>query len=147
MTRTMMDEEEEEALFARLKRGLDSVRRDASPTSPDPTSPPSAPDPELIAAIARVEASLRALASNLESLARRTDGLEGGLEARIETTVARATAGLRAELERLSTRIPIQTAPPETPRPDIVLPSAERPLGSAERPSLAVAPRRRRRGR
>jgi len=143
----MMDEDEEEALFARLKRALDSVRRDASLAQSDPTSPPPAPDPELIAAVARVEASLRALASNLESLARRTDGLEAGIEARIETTVARATAGLRAELARLSARIPIQTAPPETPRPDIVLPSAERPLGSAERPSLAVPARRRRRGR
>ncbi len=49
----MMDEDEEEALFARLRRGLESVRRDAGAAQPDAASPPAAQDPELIGAIAR----------------------------------------------------------------------------------------------
>ncbi|MEO8715159.1 MAG: hypothetical protein ABI369_09110, partial [Acetobacteraceae bacterium] len=103
MTGMMMDDEEEEALFARLRRGLEQVRRDAGAAQPDRFAGP--PDPEALAALARVEASLRTLASNMESLARRADSLDAAIETRIETTVARATAGMKSEIERLSSRV------------------------------------------
>ncbi|MEO9191153.1 MAG: RodZ domain-containing protein [Acetobacteraceae bacterium] len=144
----MMDDAEEEALFARLRRGLDLVRRDAVSAQSDPAAPVAASDPEMTAAVARVEASLRTLASNLESLARRTDGLDAGIETRVETTVGRVTAGLRAELERLSSRVTALTAPPAMARPDPVRPNVERPLGSAGRHGGPAPTRgRRRRGR
>lgn len=143
-----MDDAEEEALFARLRHGLDSVRRDAASARSDPASPVAAPDPEMTAAVARVEASLRTLASNLESLARRTDGLDASIETRVETTVGRVSAGFRAELERLSSRVTALSAPPAVARPDPVRPKVERPLGSVGRHGgAAPTPGRRGRGR
>lgn len=113
-----MDDAEEEALFARLRRGLELVRRDASLAQSDGAVVPAGPDPETIAALARVEASLRTLASNVESLARRADGVDAAIEARVEATVARTTAGLRAEIERLSSAIAALAARAEAARPE-----------------------------
>ncbi len=87
----MMDEVEEEALFARLRGRLEA-------------RPVTGADGELVAAVARVEASLRTLALRLDSLARGVDAQEASIEARLEAAVARSTAGLRAELDRLAER-------------------------------------------
>jgi hypothetical protein len=109
-----MDEAEEEALFARLRQGLDALRRDAALAA---RGSPAAVDPGLAVAVARVEASLRTLASGFESLARRADAQDEAVEARIEATVARTTAGLRADIDRLMARTAAAQRPPMTPPP------------------------------
>lgn len=121
-----MDDEEEEALFERMRRGLERARRDAAAGRSEVGATP-APDPEALAALARVEASLRTLASNTETLARRADALDAAIETRIESTVARITAGLRADLERLSGRVAALSARPEPPRPGPPRPEPTRP--------------------
>lgn len=142
MTDPTMDDAEEEALFARLKRGLALVRRDASLAQTDGAVAPAGPDPETTAALTRVEASLRTLASNVEALARRADGVDTAIETRVETTVARTTAGLRAEIERLSTAIAALSAPAEVARPEPVrVTPPARPI--PERVSPMAAPPRR----
>lgn len=142
MTEPKIDDAEEEALFARLKRGLDLVRRDASLVQADGAVASAGPNPETTSALARVEASLRTLASNVEELALRADGVDAAVETRVEATVARTTAGLRAEIERLSSALSALAARPEAARPDPVraMP-ADRPV--PERASAVPPPRRR----
>lgn len=72
----MMDETEEEALFARLRSRLEARRREAPLVA--------GLDGEPATAMVRIEASI---------------------EARIEAVVARSTAGLRADLDRLTARL------------------------------------------
>jgi hypothetical protein len=76
----MMDEAEEEALFARLRGRLDARH-------PDGAAPGAPADVELVAAVARVEASLRTLALRLDSLARGADAQEAAIEAHVEAHV------------------------------------------------------------
>ncbi len=149
MTDPTMNDAEEEALFARLRRGLELVRRDACVAQGDGPVAPAGPDPETTAALARVEASLRTLASNVEALARRADGVDAALETRVETTVARTTAGLRAEIERLSSALASFSPRPDPVRPDPVRPDparlAARPV--PDRAGPATPPPRRGIGR
>jgi hypothetical protein len=98
-----MDEAEEEALFARLRTQLRTI--------PAPSAAPHS-ETEVMRSLARVEASLRTLAGGLDSLARRVDALEGGLDPRIERAVARASAALRLDVDRLEARL--STASPAT---------------------------------
>ena len=118
MTDPTMNDAEEEALFARLKRGLELVRRDASLAPPEGAVTAAGADPETTAVLARLEASLRTLAANVEELARRADDVDAVLETRVESTVARTTAGLRAEIERLSLAIATLSTRPEAARPE-----------------------------
>lgn len=94
-----MDEAEEEALFARLHQALKSGQRRPPPAGAD------APAPEASAALARIEASLRTLAGGLDATAQRVGGLEKGLDSRVETAVARSTAALRIDMDRLEARL------------------------------------------
>ncbi len=103
-----MNDTDEEVLFARLRGGLEALRGRAALGV--------AADPALAAAVARVEASLRSLAAGLERLAERADATESGLESRIEKAVARATASMRADLDRLALR-PSPSVPAATKRP------------------------------
>ncbi len=125
-TRWVPVDPEEEALFAVARRGLDAIRRGAEPAgSTDPAA-----TADVVSALARVEASLRALASDMELLGRRADGLDTALEARVEAAVARMTAGLRAEIDRLATRAVPPTVPADRPQPaSSVPPTRRRRLG------------------
>ncbi len=98
---TMMDEAEEEALFARLRGGLQAARHGPGAAA---LAGRTEPDRELVAAVARVEAGLRTLAIRHDAAMRHADALEQSIEPRIEAAVARTTAALRADLDRLAVR-------------------------------------------
>lgn len=110
----MMDEAEEEALFERLRRGLEALRRNGGAAPVE--APRTGPDGELVAAVARVEAGVRTLAIRHDAAARHADALEESIEARIEAAVARTTAVLRAELDRLAARLSSAAIAPRQPR-------------------------------
>ena len=110
-----MDEAEEEAMFARLRAGLAALRRNSADAGTDPET---AQTPEISAALARLEASVRTIASGLDALAQRTGSLEGSIESQVEEAVARNTAGLRLDLSRLENKVysaGVLPLPPGTP--------------------------------
>jgi cytoskeletal protein RodZ len=96
----MVDEQDEDALFERLAKSLEAVRRDAEMARGGGTE-------GIAAGLARVETELRNLTSNLDGLRRRSEQ-QHAVNARLDAAAAKTQtelAGLHQTIEALSQRV------------------------------------------
>ncbi len=112
----MRDERDEEALFDRLARSLEALRRDAELVRS------ALADPAIAESIARADAGLRSMAASLDAHTEALAAHRQAVESRLEQTahLQAEIAELRSSVSALSDRVEAQgaarMAPPQSPR-------------------------------